>query len=168
MNLTRCENGHYYNKEKFPSCPHCAHVPTFLVHQGEQAEIETALPNAGAVQQINHTLRKTTGWLVCTKGNMIGESFPVREGKNRIGRSTAMDIILLYENSVSREDHACIIYDAANRSFTLAPANEQNNIAVNDRKLAGSVILHDRDVITLGRCTLVFIAFCNETFGWNN
>lgn len=168
MNLTRCENGHYYNKEKFPSCPHCAHVPTFLVHQGEQADIETALPNAGAVQQISHSSQKTTGWLVCIKGNMIGESFPIREGKNRIGRSTAMDIILLYENSISREDHACITYDAANRSFTLTSFNEQNNIAVNDRKLSDSVILHDRDVITLGKCTLVFIVFCNETFGWNN
>ena len=168
MNLTRCENGHYYNKEKFPSCPHCAHVPTFLIRQGEQADIETALPNANAVQQINQALRKTTGWLVCTKGNMIGESFPVREGKNRIGRSTAMDIILLYENSISREDHACNIYDPADRTFTLTSENTQNSTTVNGQELPGSVILHNRDVITLGKCTLVFIAFCNETFGWDN
>ena len=24
MNLSRCENGHFYDKEKYPSCPHCA------------------------------------------------------------------------------------------------------------------------------------------------
>ncbi len=24
MNLSRCENGHFYDKEKFASCPHCA------------------------------------------------------------------------------------------------------------------------------------------------
>lgn len=24
MNLSRCENGHFYDKEKFSSCPHCA------------------------------------------------------------------------------------------------------------------------------------------------
>lgn len=23
MNLSRCENGHFYDKEKYPSCPHC-------------------------------------------------------------------------------------------------------------------------------------------------
>ena len=167
MDLTRCENGHYYNKEKFPSCPHCAHVPTFLVRQGEQADIDTAIPNADAVQQINHTLRKTTGWLVCTKGNMVGESFPVREGKNRIGRSTAMDIILLYENSISREDHACILYEPADRTFTLTSKHTQNIVRVNDQEPSGSITLHDRDVITLGKCTLIFISFCNEVFGWD-
>lgn len=168
MELIRCENGHYYNKDKFPSCPHCAHVPTFLIHQGEQAEIETAIPNGEAVRQINHTLRKTTGWLVCTRGNMIGESFPLREGRNRIGRSTAMDIILLYENSVSREDHACISYDPSNRGFTLTAQNTQNYIAVNDKELTEPVTLRDRDMITLGKCTLTFIPFCNDAFGWED
>lgn len=24
MNLSRCENGHFYDKEKYPSCPHCS------------------------------------------------------------------------------------------------------------------------------------------------
>lgn len=23
MNLCRCENGHFYDKEKYPTCPHC-------------------------------------------------------------------------------------------------------------------------------------------------
>ncbi|MBR1866293.1 MAG: FHA domain-containing protein [Lachnospiraceae bacterium] len=24
MNLSRCENGHFYDKEKYPTCPHCS------------------------------------------------------------------------------------------------------------------------------------------------
>lgn len=24
MNLTRCAQGHFYDGEKYPSCPHCA------------------------------------------------------------------------------------------------------------------------------------------------
>ena len=24
MNLCRCENGHFYDKEKYPTCPHCS------------------------------------------------------------------------------------------------------------------------------------------------
>ena len=24
MNLKRCENGHFYDADKFASCPHCA------------------------------------------------------------------------------------------------------------------------------------------------
>ena len=23
MNLTKCSNGHYYDADKYPSCPHC-------------------------------------------------------------------------------------------------------------------------------------------------
>ena len=147
----------------------------YIVGAGEKADIlidgVDVIPQlvtaVGAVQQISHSLQKTTGWLVCIKGNMIGESFPIREGKNRIGRSTAMDIILLYENSISREDHACILYEPANRTFTLTSKHTQNIVKVNDQEPSGFITLHNRDVITLGKCTLVFISFCNEVFGWD-
>ncbi|MCI7061734.1 MAG: FHA domain-containing protein [Lachnospiraceae bacterium] len=166
MELTRCENGHYYNKEKFPSCPHCAHVPAFSMQSQDQSEVATALPNAGAISRINQSLRKTTGWLVCTSGNMIGESFSIREGKNLIGRSTSMDIVLLYENSVSRENHAYIEYNAASHSFMLATDHTENQISVNDEKLSEPVLLSDRDQISLGKCTLTFIPFCTDDFHW--
>ena len=130
MNLIRCPEGHYYNKEKFPSCPHCANVPAFSEDIAEQSEIETALPTPNAVKQIHHAFRKTAGWLVCIKGTMLGESFPIWEGENHIGRSTTMDIILLYENSVSREDHACIEYHSADQSFTLTTQNEDNIVMI--------------------------------------
>ena len=24
MNLTKCKNGHYFDADKYPNCPHCA------------------------------------------------------------------------------------------------------------------------------------------------
>ena len=27
MNLTKCENGHYYDRDRFPVCPHCGMAP---------------------------------------------------------------------------------------------------------------------------------------------
>ena len=166
MDLTKCPNGHYYDKEKFLSCPHCAHIPVVSLSCADQSGIETAEPNDNAVKQINHTLRKTTGWLVCTNGNMIGQSFPLLEGSNQIGRSTTMDIILLYENSVSREDHACITYDPSNQSFTLSTDQKENVTRVNEKDYTKPIVLHDRDSITLVTCTLTFVPFCNTNFQW--
>lgn len=168
MNLTKCSKGHYYNKEKFPSCPHCANVPAFARNSAEQSEIETALPNQNAVKHLHQTLRKTTGWLVCTEGTMLGESFPIWEGTNHIGRSSTMDITLLYENSVSREDHACIEYCPDDHSFTLTAPNENSVVKRNDKKVSKPIRLNDRDIITLGKCTLTFIPFCDKSFSWNH
>lgn len=168
MELIRCENGHYYNREKFPSCPQCAHIPTFQAPQTGQKDIETLLPNENAVRQINDSLRKTVGWLVCTQGNMIGESFPIRQGDNRIGRSTTMDIILIYENSVSRENHANIRYDSEKREFSLILENSEHPVAINDKKITESAILTNRDRIALGKCVLTFVPFCDNNFDWND
>lgn len=168
MNLIRCPEGHYYNKEKFPSCPHCANVPAFSEDIAEQSEIETALPTPNAVKQIHHAFRKTAGWLVCIKGTMLGESFPIWEGENHIGRSTTMDIILLYENSVSREDHACIEYHSADQSFTLTTQNEDNIVMINGKTFSKPVRLCDHDTVTLGKCELTFIPFCDKNFNWNH
>lgn len=167
MKLTKCENGHYFNREKFPTCPQCSHISTETQLQTEQSSISTAIPNAHAVKQIHQTIHKTVGWIVCIKGNMLGESFPIREGENRIGRSTSMDIILLYENSVSREDHAVIQYDSNHRTFNLSIKKQECYVAVNQKKVKQNVLLSNRDQITIGECVLVFVPFCDKTFGWN-
>lgn len=168
MDLIKCPKGHYYNKEKFPSCPHCANVPAFAGNSAKQSEVETALPSQNAVKHLHQALRKTTGWLVCTEGTMLGESFPIWEGTNHIGRSSAMDITLLYENSVSREDHAGIEYHSDDRSFTLTAPNKDNVVMLNDKIVSKPVCLSDRDTITLGKCRLTFIPFCDKNFNWKN
>lgn len=168
MNLIKCEKGHYYNKEKFPSCPHCANIPTFACDTAKQSEIETALPNQDTIKQFHQTLRKTTGWLVCTKGTMLGESFVLWEGINHIGRSSSMDVSLLYENSVSREDHACIEYHSDDCSFILTVPNHDNIVMHNDKRVSKPVCLQDHDTITLGESCLTFIPFCDKRFSWNN
>ena len=167
MKLTKCNKGHYYNGEKFPSCPQCSHISTEKELRTEQSSIPTAIPNAHAMKQIQQTMQKTVGWVVCIKGNMLGESLPIREGENRIGRSTAMDIILLYENSVSREDHASIQYDSRQRTFTLCIKKQECYVAVNQKEISRDTLLSNRDRITIGECVLVFVPFCDKTFGWN-
>lgn len=164
MNMAKCPQGHYYDKDKFPSCPHCDHIPVVALSTADQTAVATAVPSGDIMKQVSRTLPKTAGWLVCISGNMLGESFPVREGSNRIGRSAAMDIRLLYENTVSREDHALITYDPQEYSFTFTA----NAVArVNEQACDAPILLKDRDMITLGNCRLMFVAFCNESFHWD-
>lgn len=51
------------------------------------------------------------GWLVCIKGNHFGESFNIAAARNSIGRSETNHIVLMKDNSVSREKHAWIVYE---------------------------------------------------------
>lgn len=164
MDMAKCPLGHYYDKDKFPSCPHCDHIPVVTISTADQAAVPTAVPSDSTVKSINEFFQKTAGWLVCTGGNLLGESFPVREGQNHIGRSGAMNIRLLYENSVSRENHALITYDPQECTFTFT-ANAASK--VNGQEYHAPVLLQDRDTITLGNCTLVFVAFCDASFHWD-
>ena len=63
MKLTKCENGHFYDSDKYPECPYCNTDllrDRSIVRTGEAeqpAAVETAAP-AGPV----------TGWLVVLDG----------------------------------------------------------------------------------------------------
>ena len=80
MNLIKCENEHYYDSDKFDSCPHCANIAADVkipnLFGDNQNKIATVIPDQDVLkdyQKIGH--RRVTGWLVCISGEMQGESF---------------------------------------------------------------------------------------------
>ncbi|MBE5942106.1 MAG: FHA domain-containing protein [Lachnospiraceae bacterium] len=176
MNLIKCENEHYYDSDKFDSCPHCANVAADVkvsnILGTNQNKIETVIPDEVVLrdyQKIGH--RRITGWLVCIEGEMKGESFTLTEGSNRIGRAPHMDVALFREPSVSRENHAIITYESDTNLFTLCV--EPNTVApvqYNHQtvKKTFTQILSNRDILTLGECDLCFIPFCDEQFRWTD
>lgn len=176
MNLIKCEHEHYYDSDKFDSCPHCANIAADVkipnLFGDNQNKIDTVIPDQDILkdyQKIGH--RKVTGWLVCIAGEMEGESFTLYEGANHIGRAPHMDVALFREPTVSRENHAIITYEADNKTFTLSV--EPDTVApvfYNDTLLKKnhSQTMFSRDILTLGECHLCFIPFCDETFSWNN
>jgi hypothetical protein len=137
-----------------------------MLSSAEQSQIITAIPQDELQREYQKRDRKTVGWLVCTEGSMIGESFTLREGDNRIGRLATMDVALLYEAGVNREDHALISYDSATNGFVLSSENPSARLLCNAKTVRSSKRLKSRDVITIGNCSLVFIPFCNATFSW--
>lgn len=106
------------------------------------------------------------GWLVCIAGSHKGESFQLFVGKNTIGRSDTNKVILKYERSISRENHATIIYEPKKREFYLQTGKTDGLIYLNDNFVDGTQIIKVKDVLEMGTLKFVFIPFCGEDFSW--
>ena len=52
------------------------------------------------------------GFLVCISGPHRGADYKLMAGRNFIGRAASMDVALADDDTVSRESHALVTYDA--------------------------------------------------------
>lgn len=110
-------------------------------------------------------IRPVTGWLVCVDGSEKGKDFRLCSGKNFIGRSTTMDVILTDDKKITREKHCNISYDCKGNCFYLSP--EGGNLTyLNGQLLVKSKALEEGDIITLGETNLVFIPYCKGERVW--
>lgn len=172
MSMILCKKNHYYDSEKFLSCPHCANAMSQADHEDllgqNQHNVSTAMSVSAILSEAPLIYRKTVGWLVCISGAIPGESFCLREGENHIGRNANMDISLLNEPTVSRKSHAIITYDEVRHTCILFPGENPSPTYCNERLVKKQKSLKNRDVIRLGACCLVFVPFCNASFSWTS
>lgn len=175
MKLIKCDNNiHYFDSDKFDSCPHCANLmantdtPDPLGQN--QNQIETAIPEGSKKKPRRKPEQgRVTGWLVCIEGEMKGESFSLYEGMNHIGRAANMDVSLFKEPTISREHHALLVYHTNSNTFSLSVGTDLDaSIMYNGTKLEKDTIctLSAHDVLDLGDCKLMFMPFCDEHFQW--
>lgn len=188
MKLRKCENGHFYDEDKYAFCPHCKKENpgsendfTISIHSDPLADEDMPTePLEKEVQSIvkeeeNLTvgffsqkigLEPVVGWLVCIEGEEKGNSFNLHAGRNFVGRGQDMDIILQKDMAVSRNKHAIIIYEAKNKMF-LAQAGESRELFyVNDEVVLSNTRLEAYDTILIGNTKLLFVPFCCEKFAW--
>lgn len=107
-----------------------------------------------------------TGWLVCVTGECKGESFNLKSGRNFIGRSSAMDVVLDGDRSVSRNKHAILVYEPKAHVFIAQPGESRELFYVNDEVVLSNVVLKAYDKLTIGETELLFVPFCGERFSW--
>lgn len=110
-------------------------------------------------------LQPVTGWLVCLNGGEKGKDFRLHTGKNFIGRSNTMDVVLVDDKSISRDKHGTVTYDPKGHEFYLSSENG-NTIYLNGELLETAHRLAADDVITIGETDLVFIPYCKEERTW--
>lgn len=105
------------------------------------------------------------GWLVCMNGEARGNDYRLHAGRNFIGRSTRMDVVLAEDRTIAREKHGSVTYDPKGNSFYVT-GEGGNLMYLNGKLLDTSQKLQEGDIVTVGETTLMFIPFCKEERTW--
>ena len=111
---------------------------------------------------------EVVGWVVCIEGSDKGTGFPLKTGRNFIGRNANQDIVLAKDRTVSRDKHAIIVYEPRQRKFIVQPGDSRGLFYLNDEVVLGSKELNAYDVILVGETKLAFIPFCGKKFSWDD
>lgn len=110
-------------------------------------------------------VQPVTGWLVCMTGEERGKDYRLHVGKNFVGRSPSMDVVLVDDKKISREKHCSVIYEPKENVFYLV-AEGSNLVYLNDELLETAKELKEDDRITIGDTTLTFIPFSRGNRKW--
>lgn len=258
MNLSRCKNGHFYDKERYAECPHCGAgerekrrltdifqgksvpeadrpdpgkghdeaagsgtptetlektdiirregpaanappdnppAPSFPEEAPGDAGDETvgfyddlfAIPpapdpgepsepqdNPGQAAVPAPSPRRPlrspcVGWLVATGGTHLGQDFPLKAGKNFVGRAPDMDVALTGDMSVSRKSsHAIVVYEPKEKLYIIQSGDSSGLVYRNEKVVLTPEHMQAYDVITVGEVNLLFVPLCGDRFSWDD
>ena len=112
------------------------------------------------------TKRYVVGWLVGLNGTSRGESFPVRIGRNVLGRDRRSDIVVNDDQASSH--HADLVFRPEERRFILMDHNSTNGTYVNEVEIEPRRDLIAKDVVRIGSQKFLFMPLCDEGFFWDD
>lgn len=178
--LTRCNNGHYYDSKKHSGCPYCGVQSLDIDIQKTMAKRSgggTAAKGSGGgrpaeegrTMGVFHKkmgIDPVVGWLVCVEGADRGKDYRIVAEKNFVGRGDGMDIRIDGDETVSRDNHTIISYNPKDHKFRLYPGDGRGLVYLNDEELVMPAVLNPYDMIEIGETKLLFVPFCGETFIW--
>jgi hypothetical protein len=110
--------------------------------------------------------RYVVGWLVGLSGSVRGESFPVRMGRNVLGRDHRSDISINDDQASSH--HADLVFRPDERRFILMDHNSTNGTFVNDSEIEPRRDLQRDDVIRIGSHRFLFMPLCQNGTYWDD
>ncbi len=179
MKLVKCNNGHFYDGEKYSTCPHCGGISNNSV----TAPVEEPKPTP-ATEPVTEPIdddadsktvpmygnyetgKPVVGWLVCIEGSLLGRSFELFAGMNFIGRNKNNHICIPLDASVSREKHGIVIYDPRSKTFMIQSGMSAELLYLNDAVVLQPVNLNPYDTLLLGTTKFLFVPFCGEKYSW--
>ena len=106
------------------------------------------------------------GWLICLDGKEKGRDYRIHTDNNYIGRGEKMDICIRGDDTISRENHAVISYDAREKLFYFTPGDGRSIVRLNDKGLFSTTEIKAHDIVEIGKTKLVFLPLCGENFEW--
>lgn len=137
----------------------------FEKSDGDVVDLFNDSPKAAPAQRAKFPV----GWVVVTEGPGRGECFTLLSGMSQIGRGEDQAVQLDFgDNSISRTNHAAIVFDPENKEFLLGHGGKSNIVRLNDKPLISNEALKTGDVISIGETVLRFVALCDKTFNWKD
>ncbi|MFP7675479.1 FHA domain-containing protein [Marivita sp. S0852] len=107
------------------------------------------------------------GWILVADGPGRGECFTLEPGMSQIGRGDDQAIQLDFgDNSISRTNHAAIVYDTETHAFMLGHGGKKNIVRLNGSPVISNETLKAGDKIKIGETELHFVPLCTEEFNW--
>ena len=124
------------------------------------------LPNDPSASR-DRNFDPVVGWLVVRKGPGRGCFRPIYYGQNSVGRADDQRISVDFgDHRISRQGHAFLIYDEVAQKFYVRDGGKTNLVRHNGQLVMTPTELHDRDELTIGATTLLFVALCGPAFDW--
>ncbi len=182
MNLKKCERQHYYNGDKFASCPYCAAKGkkaeiTWKLKKEQETEKQRDLKDAVAdafeqknIQQLYHGRGQEQekflpfAILVVWNGEEKGAMLPLCFGKENY---------LLYEKGkvkiTSQKTPGVLASFHANpdhKSFYVSMEAEPGAVMVGRVVVTGAVPIEAYDKIQIAACNVMFVPICGPHFWW--
>ena len=189
MAIVQCDQHHFYDNKRYPSCPICAKGfeeprPDHEIRNSVTSymdDFDFPKPQNEAVTQgysdfVNedsHTIgiftdesqnRLTVGWLMCMNGPMKGKSYPFFSGRCFAGRSNDMDLVLSDDLKITRVKHFSLVYDPMSVSYYVVPGYGQTYL--NGVPVSEAMALREGDRISAGDSEYCFVPFCKEGRVW--
>jgi hypothetical protein len=175
--ILKCEKGHFFDDVKYKTCPHCSE----LLPEGEEVKtVSHTAPSGLAKEQLNALISEektvalsanepgvdpVVGWIVCMGGAENGRDYRIHSGRNSVGRSLKMDISIIGDDAITRDNHCYVVYDPQSGYFFIVPGMGTNTY-LNGVRLARPSRLDDDDKIQIGDSHFCFIAYCKGTRTW--
>ncbi len=111
--------------------------------------------------------RLTVGWLVVTSDNGRGVSYPVRPGRNKLGRAETNAICVeLGDSAISKDGHLTIAADPKSRRFYAIPGDSTNLVYLNEEPLLEAQEIADKAILQVGQTSFVFVQFAGNYVDW--
>lgn len=126
---------------------------TRIKRQGEASGGE-ALDDI-STQLIRDKSNQVVGRLTIVEGPGAGQSVNVYSGTNQIGRGDDMRVQINFgDDTISRQQHAVITYDAANLEVRIYDGGKPGGLWVNGERVTADEAIKFGDLIRLGETTL--------------
>lgn len=142
------------------------HEPAPRTDTGDKREDPHAPQRTMAAAKIELDQRRyVVGWLVGLNGKARGEAYPVRMGRNILGRSRDSEIVV--QDDQASAHHADLVYRPEERRYILMDHNSTNGTYVNGKEIEPRRDLVSRDVVTIGSHRFLFVSLSELGLNWD-